>query len=481
MNKPLRCAAVALACLLAASAQAAEPRLRGEPASEVRTFRKEIKQVMGSAMSQQDARTVAIAQAKRDALEQAGTYLESFSVVRNASLAKDDILALSAGVLKAEIVREQPFLETGVFGIVVVAQVQVDSSVLDERIRKLLADRQGLDQLKAAEKRQQELLAKIGELEAENARLRSGGATAAQTQALQAAFKDTATRLTAQDWYEAGQALWNGNGFTPAQLAVEVFSQAIALDSAFTFAYNNRGLAYRGLKQHQRAIADYDQALRLDPNHAVAYNNRGLAYAELGQHERAISDYDRALRLDPNAAAYSNRGNAYASLKQHERAIADYDQALRLDPNAAVAYSNRGVAYAGLKQYDRAVADHDQALRLDPNYAAAYNNRGLAYADLKQHERAIADFDRALRLDSNAAAAYSNRGVAYADLKQYERAIADFDEALRLDPNYANAYKNRGKAYGLMGNVARAYQDWRRACALGDQPVCELLAKYPGP
>ena len=161
MRRPLLFATVGLICLCAASAQA-----------DVRTFRKEIKQVMGSALSQQDARTIAIAQAKRDALEQAGTYLESFSVVRNASLERDDILALSAGVLKAEIVQEQPFLEGGVFGIIVVAQVQVDPSVLDERIVKLLADRQGLAQLKAADKRQQELLAKIAALEAENAKLK---------------------------------------------------------------------------------------------------------------------------------------------------------------------------------------------------------------------------------------------------------------------------------------------------------------------
>jgi tetratricopeptide (TPR) repeat protein len=333
MHKSLLLAAVALAAW-AASAQAAEPRLRGEPASEVRTFRKEIKQVMGSAMSQQDARTVAIAQAKRDALEQAGTYLESFSVVRNASLAKDDILALSAGVLKAEIVQEQPFLEAGVFGIVVVAQVQVDSSVLDERIRKLLADRQGLAQLKAADKRVQELLAKIGDLEAENARFKS--ATAAQTQALQAAFKDTATRLTAQDWFAKGTALWNGKAHTAAQQAVDNFSAAIALDPAFAFAYNNRGLAYADLKQYERAIADYDQALRLNPDLAAAYLNRGTAYADLKQYERASADYDQALRLDPNDTfAYFNRGTAYAGLKQHERAIADYEQALRLDPNHA--------------------------------------------------------------------------------------------------------------------------------------------------
>jgi tetratricopeptide (TPR) repeat protein len=439
MHKSLLLAAVALA-VWAASAQAAEPRLRGEPASEVRTFRKEIKQVMGSAMSQQDARTVAIAQAKRDALEQAGTYLESFSVVRNANLEQDDILALSAGVLNTEIVREQPFLEAGVFGIVVVAQVQVDASILDDRIKKLLADRQGLDQLKAADKRQQELLAKIGDLEAENARLRSGGATDAQTQALQAAFKDTATRLTARDWFAKGTALWDGNGYTPAQQAVEVFSQAIALDPAFAAAYHNRGVAYAGLKQYKRAIADFERALRLDPEDAGTYNNRGAAYFRLHQDQRAIADFDRALGLDPDyARAYNNRGLVYADLKQYERAIADFDRALGLDPSLALTYFARGVANVGLGQYQRAIADYDLALRLDPNFAAVYYERGSLNGSLGQ----------------------------------YQRAIADYDLALRLDPNNALAYSGRGQAHAELGNQAAASRDWRKACELGLHFVCD--------
>ena len=44
---------------------------------------------------------------------------------------------------------------------------------------------------------------------------------------------------------------------------------------------------------------------------AVDYNNRGVTFGNLGQHERAMQDYDAAIRLDPTlATAYSNRGNS---------------------------------------------------------------------------------------------------------------------------------------------------------------------------
>jgi len=237
---------------------------------------------------------------------------------------------------------------------------------------------------------------------------------------------------------------------------------------AFTaIDYNNRGLTFGNLGQHERAIQDYDAALRLDPNHIQAYSNRGNRYADLGQHERAIQDYDDALRLDPNfAQAYSNRGNHYGSLGQHEQAIEDFDAAIRLDPNDAKAYYNRGNSYERLGQHERAIHDYDAAIRLNPNDASAYTNRSASYAALGQQERAIQDCDDAIRLDPNLAQAYFNRGARYGDLGQYERAIQDHDDALRLDPNFAQAYSNRGARYGALGQHEQAIHDYDAAIRL---------------
>ena len=55
--------------------------------------------------------------------------------------------------------------------------------------------------------------------------------------------------------------------------------------------------------------------IELAPDDATAYNNRGLAYHYLGQHQRAIQDYNNAVQLDPDrAVAYHNRDSAYAAL-----------------------------------------------------------------------------------------------------------------------------------------------------------------------
>ncbi len=410
-------------------------------AAQLQTIRKEVRQIFGGSQSPDNARIAAITRAKREALEEAGTYLESLTIVREHQVAKDEILALSSGVLRATVIKEENFIEGSAFGIRVVAEVQVDLSILEERVRKLLADREHLERLRAAEGRERELLKKLEELEAENTRLAARG-TARQRETLKEGFRESTAKLTAQEWFMKGVALWNGSAFDPAKEAAEYFSEALRLDPDHAFTYYNRGIAYNNLGQYQRAIEDYDQTIRLDPGDAFAYNNRGVTYCMQGQYRRAIKDCDQAIRLDP-----------------------DY----------AETYNVRGIAYYNLGQYRRAIEDYDQAIRLDPDYANAYHVRGIAYFDQRQYWRAIADCDQAISLDPDDAGTYVLRGIAYHNLGQYRRAIADCDQAISLDPDDAGTYYNRGAAYHKLGQRAKALQDWRRACEMGHQPACERV------
>ena len=50
---------------------------------EILTIRHSVKQTFGGGQSPDDARISAMAKAKREALEKAGTYIESLTVVQN--------------------------------------------------------------------------------------------------------------------------------------------------------------------------------------------------------------------------------------------------------------------------------------------------------------------------------------------------------------------------------------------------------------
>lgn len=43
------------------------------------------------------------------------------------------------------------------------------------------------------------------------------------------------------------------------------------------FAYNNRGIAKKNLKDYKGAIKDYTKAIEIDPDYTTAYNNREIA------------------------------------------------------------------------------------------------------------------------------------------------------------------------------------------------------------
>jgi len=404
--------------------------------AEIQTVTKTIRQPFGGSQSADDARIAAVARAKREALEQAGTYVESLTVVKESRLDKDEILAVTAGVCQSEVLASKNYHTDDAFGIEVTVKVKADTAVLGDKVKKLLADRTHLEQLNSVRKNEKELLAKIAKLETENRNLK---ATEEEKQRIKEGFRQTSQGLTAVKWFDKAAALWKDGKFSDPHTAIRYLDEAIKLEPDSANTFNNRGVAYADLGQYARAIEDYSQAIRLKPDDAKAYNNRGIAYYNLGHHARAIEDYNQAIRLKPDyAGAFNNRGNAYLALGQYARAIEDYNQAIRLKPDYTEAFSNRGAAYDGLRQYARAIEDFNQAIRLKPDYTEAYNNRGIAYAKLGQ----------------------------------YVKAIEDFSQAIRLKPDYAIAFSNRGRAHLQLGHPPQGCRDASTACNLGD---CKLL------
>jgi tetratricopeptide (TPR) repeat protein len=444
---------------------------------EIQAVTHTVKQSFGGSQSPDDARISAVAKAKREALEMAGTYIESLTVVKNSHVDKDEILALAAGVLKAEVVSQKNYASEDAFGIDVVVKVVVDTSVLEERVKKLLQDKTHLTQLKEAQKREKELLQKVAQLEAENWKLT---AKKQSTQKLKKQFQQASRGLTAVDWVNQALALWDGTEFTDPGKAIEHLSNAINLQKDYAQAYLARGVVYRNLGQHQRAIEDYNEGIRLKPDNALAYINRGAAYKKLGQYHRAIEDLNDGIRLKPDyAPAYVNRGIAYSLLGQYHRAIEDFNEAIRLKSDDADVYTSRGAVYNLLGQRQRAIEDFNEAIRLKPDDAPAYVNRGDAYSALGQYQRAIEDFNEAISLKPDDVLAYITRGSVYQSLDQHQRAIEDFNEAIRLRPDLPLAYNNRGNMYFLQGKIILGCRDVQKACVLGNCKLLEL-AKSKG-
>jgi len=161
---------------------------------EIQTITHTVKQVFGGSQSPDDARNAAVAKAKREALELAGTYIESTTIVRNSSVAKDEIIALSAGILKAEVISQKNFLTGDAFGMEITVRVDVDTSVLNDQVKTMLEDRKSLEEFTSTRNREKDLLKRIDDLEKEILTVKG---SADESRALEKKFKKTSQNLVA--------------------------------------------------------------------------------------------------------------------------------------------------------------------------------------------------------------------------------------------------------------------------------------------
>jgi len=266
---------------------------------EILTVKHSVKHSLVGDQATDDAMISTIAKAKWEALEKASTYIESLTVVQNSKVAQDEILAITAGVLKAEVISQNNYQTDDAPGIEIIVNVVVDASVLEERVKKLLQDKSHLAQLKDNSKREKELLLKVAILEEESRKLI---ANKQSSQKLKIEFQQASQGLTELDWFNKALSLWDGERYTDPKKAIEYLSNAISLRQDIAATYSARGNAYYDLDQHQLAIEDFTEAIRLKPDYVDAHYIRGNAYYKLGQYPRAIEDLNIAAGLGHEVA-----------------------------------------------------------------------------------------------------------------------------------------------------------------------------------
>ncbi|MDO9530397.1 MAG: tetratricopeptide repeat protein [Syntrophales bacterium] len=417
-----------------------------------KVFEREYTYQASEADSKLSCRVIALEQVKRLLLEELGTYLQSISEVKDGVLTKDEIVTLTAGVVRTEVVSEH--WDGKVYRLK--ARIKANPDHVIKAINRLRNDRQKSKDLAESQARAKQYLNDIKRLKQELSKVKGEALKRKQIEYVQAV-----KNLSAENWFERGLYFCE---FQLYNEAIVAFTKTLEITPRYAGAYYNRGTAWAMKGDYDRAIVDFNRALEIDPRCAKAYYNRGIAWADKGDFNRAIADYTKALEIDPRYAnAYNTRGYAWGKKGDIDRAIADYTKALEIDPRDAVAYHNRGIAWADKGDFNRAIADYTKVLEIDPRYADAYYNRGNAWGKKGDFNRAIADYTKALEIDPRDANAYNNRGHAWHGKGDYDRAIADYTKALEIDPRYAKAYNNRGNAWGGKGNPDRAIADFNRA------------------
>lgn len=255
-------------------------------------------------------------------------------------------------------------------------------------------------------------------------------------------------------------------------------------------------------KDYREAIRYYDKVLSIDTAYSLAFTNRGIAYFKLGRYEKALADYDRVLFLEPdNFNAYLNRVNALLELERYDAGMLSLQNAIGLFPDSARLYFQKGLLFSAQGRYNEAEEAFTEAIQRDPQNAESYINRATIYYLTGKQEDAVSDLQKpladgrpesynllsmiCLKKDKKSEALLwinkalekepynpyflNNRGWVYLQMGNMPGAAKDIEQSLKLDPHNAWAYRNRGALALEQGMAEEAIDLLEKSLAMDEK------------
>src|SRR3989337_691032 len=188
---------------------------------------------MGDGETPGVAESRALLQAKRVAVEQAGTYVESYTRVENLQLTKDELQVLASGIMEVEILDKKRTVVGDGFHFWVQIKAKVNPDKIEEMAKKV-KEKSVVEDYKKIQEAYDKSQKDIEELKKQLA----GAKGEKEKKQVEAKITDEERLLQANEGFEKGNQHSLNNEHDSA---IEAYTKAIALDPNYAAAYNNRG------------------------------------------------------------------------------------------------------------------------------------------------------------------------------------------------------------------------------------------------
>ena len=153
-----------------------------------------------------------------------------------------------------------------------------------------------------------------------------------------------------------------------------------------------------GEKDFKRAIGELNKAIAIYPNYASAYNNLGVVYADLGDHDKEREALQKAVGIDEHfAPAYVNLGRMDIGAKDFNAAEADLSKANSYDPTDAMTLVLLAFSQFMNHHFDDAIATAARAHGLAGGHAFAHQVAARAFEQKRDGPSAITQLELFLK------------------------------------------------------------------------------------
>jgi tetratricopeptide (TPR) repeat protein len=469
--------------------------------AETKVVTAEGKYVMGDLDSKQNAKALALMEAKRISLEKAGTYIESISEVRDFQLTKDQINSLAAGIMSVEILKEEWKMSGENMVLILSIRATIDTSNLNARISSMneYQDSAGNKEIKAE---LESLKKEFADLKAQQLTIKDK--TTPQEE-MKAKNEKIINKMAALDNLKAGHAALQVQNYKEA---INAFKRALEIDPNMAEAYAGISLAYQGTKEREKAMEMAKTALKIAPRAAAGHYAMSRIMYNDGKYDQAMEFINRAIEFYPKSAFYFlHRADIYMKLRNSDSALKDYAQACTMnlypacqradilkrrlaenksgddlyrtpglpDRQPKTVAENIQAGYAALQaqNYKEALGDFKRAHDINPRLAEAYAGMSLAYQGTREKEKAIEMVNTALKMAPRSATGhYAMSKIMYDDGK-YDEALEYVNAAIRFYPDSPYYFLHRADIYVKLRNNESALKDYEKTCTMNVSWGCK--------
>jgi tetratricopeptide (TPR) repeat protein len=287
------------------------------------------KYVMGDLDTRKDAKTQALIEAKRMAMEKAGTYLQSTTEVKNFQLSKDQIKTIAAGIMSVEILSEDWKMSGDNMVLTIKIRATVDTSNLKNRISKM-QEGDSTESFKEVQSQLAALQKELAELKKQAQQQADSTGTKKQpSQEMKEKHKSLVNEMSAWEYIEKGNIAGDNQRWEEALAAYE---QAIVLNPRLDGAYAGKAYALYHLKKMDDALDTVDKALVIYPLSARILRSKALILKDQpGKAGLALETVNRAINLQPEMArSYRVRGEVFIKLGRFQLALEDFTKACHM-------------------------------------------------------------------------------------------------------------------------------------------------------